>query len=83
MFVFRLDSNSGDEATMEEHTELLISRLSPNVVGLALIGDLDISIGVGVMSDSYTTSVRLPRNLVAFAGRIGASFDVSYYPTDF
>ncbi len=81
-----LDSGAGDEATMEVHGESLIaslSMLSPEVAPLASSGDLEVSIGVGIMSDTYTTSVRLPRELVAFASRIGASFEVSSYPTEF
>jgi hypothetical protein len=60
-----------------------LSRPSSKVPDLASTGDLDLTIGVGIMHDSYTTSVRLPRMLVAFAGQIGASFEVSSYPTEF
>ena len=81
-----VDSGTGDEATMQDHADSLMSRLAPlvaEVVELTSSGDLDDCIGVGIMYDTYTTSVRLPPRLVAFAADLGASFEVSSYPTEF
>ena len=81
-----VDSGLGDEASMESHGGSLVARLAPLVPKVAErieTGELDLKIGVGIMYDTYTTSVHLPHALVAFAARVGASFEVSSYPTEF
>jgi len=81
-----IGSGVGDEATMEAHAESLVALLAPlvpEVVESTGSRKLDLSIGVGIMYDTYTTSVRLPADLVAFAARVGAGFEVSSYPTEF
>ncbi len=82
---WRLVSEEGDEASLASHLDSLMSRLSgwPPTSGDPAPGDLDIVLGVGVMSDTYTTSVLLSRSLVRFASGIGAGIEVSTYPTVF
>jgi len=82
---WRLDSDAGDAATVEDHCRSLRSRLPrgrpPRTAGSG--GDLEVCLSVGVMYDTFTASVPLPPALVELAHDLGAGIEVSCYPTRF
>jgi hypothetical protein len=81
-----LGSGLGEDGTMDDYGGALmaiLSQMSSEVPDLVASRDLDLTIGVGILYDTYTTSVRLPREFVAFASRIGAVIEVHSYPTEF
>ena len=63
--------------------EALLRRVDPGVADLTASGRLELWMKVGILYDTYTTSARLPRDLVALAARLGATIEVSSYPTEF
>lgn len=82
---WRLDSEAGDEATVEEHCRSLRTKLPPGHPPLHAEpgGDLEVWLSIGVLYDTYTVSVVLPAALVALACDLGATVEVSCYPTSF
>ena len=85
-FWHRSSQGAGENATMAAHAASLVALLyqaDPDIADLTASGRLELWINVGILYDTYTTSVRLPFDLIALAARLGATIEVSSYPTEF
>lgn len=82
---WRVESDAGDAATIEEHAQSLEDRLAKggDCPAGEEAGDPEVSLTAGVMHDSYTVSVLLPLALINLANGFGASIEVNCYPTHF